>query len=97
MSSSVSRGLVLSGFRKAKGSFSAVCRIRSNVRPEAAADNAQAGELKARLVATADEQLADLARKRFNVSSFATTYSHHQIVRTSYAGCSSRWRQSLHA
>jgi hypothetical protein len=97
MSSSVSRGWVLSGFCKTKGSFSAVCRLRSQVPPEAAADNAQAGELKARLTATADEQLAALARQRFNVSSFATTYSHRQIVRTNYAESSSGWHHGVHA
>ena len=94
MSSSVSRGLVLSGFRKTKGSFSAVCRLRSPVPREAAADNAQAGELKARLTATADEQLAELARQRLDVGSFAT---HRQIVRTNYAGSLSRWSQSVRA
>ena len=97
MSSSVSRGLVLSGFCKTKGSFSAVCRLRSQVPLEAAADNAQAGELKARLIATADEQLAELARQRFSVASFATTYSHRQIVRTNYPGYSSRWHRGGHA
>jgi hypothetical protein len=89
--------LVLSGFCKTKGSFSAVCRIRSQVPPEAAADNAQAGELKARLTATADEQLVELGRQRLDVGSFATTYSHRQIVRTNYAGSLSRWSQSVRA
>jgi hypothetical protein len=83
------RGLIVDGCQcETTGSFSAVSRIRR-------ADDVRPGDMQVRIAAMVDDlmrsgKLAELSRKRFNISAFVMISSHWQFVQANYAGSSSR-------